>query len=189
MKEMMARNWGLQAVRGIAAIVLGIAAWLWPDQTLIPLVILFGVFAVIDGALNVAIAVLLAQDQEFRWLPLAIGFAGAILGIVIIAGPDLVRIGLTYVIAIWAIVMGGFNILTALALFGEFPGAWPLAFMGIISVLFGVAVGVTPDIGSRTLAGLIGTFAVLYGVLALTLAARLRAANDNAVMSITNTAA
>ena len=48
---------------------------------------------------------------------------------------------------------------------------------------------VTPDIGSRALAGLIGTFAVLYGVLALTLAARLRAANDNAVMSITNTAA
>jgi uncharacterized membrane protein HdeD (DUF308 family) len=73
-------------------------------------------------------------------------------------------------------------------LFGEFPGAWPLAFMGIISVLFGVAVGVTPDIGSRTLAGLIGTFAVLYGVLALTLAARCRAAND-AVMSMTNTAA
>jgi uncharacterized membrane protein HdeD (DUF308 family) len=188
MKEMMARNWGVQAARGIAAIVLGIAAWLWPDQTLIPLVILFGVFAVIDGALNIAVAVLLAQDHEFRWLPLAIGFVGAVLGIVIIAGRDIVSIGLAYVIAIWAIVMGGFNILTAVVLFGEFPGAWPLAFMGIISVLFGVAVGVTPDIGSRTLAGLIGTFAVLYGVLALTLAARCRAAND-AVMSMTNTAA
>jgi uncharacterized membrane protein HdeD (DUF308 family) len=183
MKAIMARNWWLQALRGIAAIVLGLAAWLWPDQTMIPLVIFFGVFAVIDGALNVAVVILLAQDEAFRWLPLAIGIVGALLGIVIIAGRDIASIGLTYVIAIWAIVMGGFNILTSVALFAELPGAWPLAFMGIISVLFGVAVGITPDVGAQTLAGLIGTFAVLYGILALTLAVRLRAASHDAVMS------
>jgi uncharacterized membrane protein HdeD (DUF308 family) len=188
MKAMMTRNWWLQALRGIAAIVLGIAAWLWPDQTMVPLLVLFGVFAVVDGALNVATAVLLAHDEGFRWLPLAIGIVGALLGIVIIAGRDIASIGLTYVIAVWAIVMGGFNILTSVALFGEFPGAWPLAFMGIISVLFGTAVGITPESEAHTLAGLIGTFAVLYGILALTFAGRLRAASDDAVMSTTDTA-
>lgn len=169
MTAMMTRNWWLPALRGIAAIVLGIAAWLWPDQTLILLVILFGLFALFDGALNVAVAILLAQDEKFRWLPLAIGMVGALLGIMVIAGSDITSIGLTYVIAIWAIVMGGFNILTSVALFAELPGAWPLAFMGIISVLFGVAVGIAPDIEARTLAGLIGTFAALYGILALVL--------------------
>ena len=170
----MSDYWWLAALRGIAALVLGVAAWLWPEQTLIPLVILFGLFALIDGALSVAVSFLLAQDAQYRWLPLLFGIVGALLGIVIILGSDVAEIGLTYVIAIWAIVIGGFNILTALAMVGEFPGAWPLTFMGVISALFGVAVGVSPDIRAPTLAGLIGTFAVLYGVLALVLAYRLR---------------
>jgi uncharacterized membrane protein HdeD (DUF308 family) len=161
-------------LRGIAAIVLGITAWLQPDQTLMPLVVLFGVFAVLDSALHVAASIILAQDDSVRWLPLTIGVVGALLGLVIIFGSDIAEIGLTYIIAIWAIVIGGFNILTAVALFGDFPDAWTLAFMGIISVLFGVAVGLAPDIEARTLAGLIGIFAALYGLLALLLASRLR---------------
>jgi uncharacterized membrane protein HdeD (DUF308 family) len=186
MLAMMRRNWWLPALRGIAAIVLGLAAWLSPDQSLTPLIVLFGIFALIDGALNVAVAILLAQDDTFRWLPLGIGVVGALLGIVIIAGRDIAEIGLTYVIAIFLIVIGGFNILTAIALIGEFPGAWLFAFMGMISVLFGVAIGVAPDLESRTLAGLIGTFAALYGILALILAFRLRAAHDQTATSSAN---
>jgi uncharacterized membrane protein HdeD (DUF308 family) len=170
----MTRYWWLAALRGAAALILGVTGWLWPEQTLIPLIIFFGIFAVIDGALNVAVAVLLAQDERYRWLLLLFGVVGALLGIIIILGRDVVAIGLTYVIAVWAIVMGGFNILTALAMIGESPGAWPLIFMSVVSVLFGVMVGVTPEVRAPTLAGLIATFAVIYGILALVLAYRLR---------------
>lgn len=174
MLAMMRRNWWLSALRGVAALILGIAAWVWPDKSFMPLLVLFGIFALIDGALNVAMITLLAQDEKLRWLPLTIGVVGALLGIVIIAGRDIAEIGFSYVVAICAIVIGGFNFLTAIALFGEFSGAWLLAFMGLVSVLFGVTIGVAPDLGTRTLAGLTGVYAVLYGVLALILAIRLR---------------
>lgn len=47
MLSMLRRNWWISALRGIAAIVLGVAVWDWPDQPLFPLIVLFGIFTFI----------------------------------------------------------------------------------------------------------------------------------------------
>jgi uncharacterized membrane protein HdeD (DUF308 family) len=57
---MMARNrWSL-ALRGVAAIIFGVATWQWSDLTLLVFVLLFGIFAIADGLFNIAGAVALA---------------------------------------------------------------------------------------------------------------------------------
>ena len=66
MLGMMRRNWWISALRGVAALILGSAAWVWPDKTFMPLLIVVGIFALIDSALNVAMTILLAQDEKLR---------------------------------------------------------------------------------------------------------------------------
>ncbi len=44
MLGLVARDWWVFAIRGIAAIVLGILAFIWPERTLTVLVFLFGAY-------------------------------------------------------------------------------------------------------------------------------------------------
>ena len=48
-----AENWWCLALRGIAAIVFGIVAFVWPHITLLTLVYLFGAYAIVNGVLSI----------------------------------------------------------------------------------------------------------------------------------------
>ncbi len=46
----LVRTWWMMAIRGGLAIALGLAVLLWPGVTLSSVVLLFGVYAILDGA-------------------------------------------------------------------------------------------------------------------------------------------
>ena len=54
--DTLGRNWWLLALRGLAAVVFGVLAFVWPGATLITLVWLFGAFALVNGVLSLAVA-------------------------------------------------------------------------------------------------------------------------------------
>ena len=43
MVETLSRNWWLVVLRGVLAILFGLAAFIWPGITLLTLVVIFGV--------------------------------------------------------------------------------------------------------------------------------------------------
>ena len=49
MLGLVARDWWVFALRGIAALVFGILAFIWPETTLTVLVFLFGAYVLVDG--------------------------------------------------------------------------------------------------------------------------------------------
>jgi uncharacterized membrane protein HdeD (DUF308 family) len=49
MLGLVARDWWLYAIRGVAAIVFGIVALVWPGPALTVLVLMFGAYALVDG--------------------------------------------------------------------------------------------------------------------------------------------
>ena len=49
MLHALAKCWWLLLLRGIAAIVFGVLAFVWPGLTLVTLVLLYGAFALVDG--------------------------------------------------------------------------------------------------------------------------------------------
>ena len=173
MAETLARNWWALALRGLVAMVFGVAAWIWPNLTLIALVILFGAYAIVDGAFSIAAAVL-GEGREPRWIILVMGIAGILIGVAAIVWPGLTAIALVYLIAVWSVTLGALAILAAIALRREIEDEWILAFVGVISILFGVAIAVFPGAGAIALVWLIGTFAIVLGLLLLALAFRLR---------------
>src|SRR4029079_15153817 len=83
-------------------------------------------------------------------------------------------VSLLSVIAAWAIITGIFEIAVAIKLREQMRNEWVLIVSGALSVLFGVLVIAMPSAGALSIIWLIGGYAILFGVLLLTLAMRLK---------------
>ena len=47
--DVIVLNWWMLALRGVAALIFGILAFVWPAMTLLGLVFLFGAYALLNG--------------------------------------------------------------------------------------------------------------------------------------------
>lgn len=170
----LARNWWLLAVRGVLAILFGVAAFLWPGLTLTVLVLMFGAYALVDGIFAIAAGFAARGEQERWWMMLLTGLAGVAVGVLTFLWPNVTALVLLYFIAAWAIVTGIFEVAAAIRLRKEIEGEWFLGLAGIMSVIFGVLLVLLPSAGALALVWLIGIYAVIFGILMLVLSFRLR---------------
>jgi uncharacterized membrane protein HdeD (DUF308 family) len=166
------RHWWLVAVRGLAAIIFGVLAFIWPGITLAVLVLFFGAYAIVDGA--VAIVVAVRTGGNLRWAALLEGIVGIIAGIVAFIWPGLTALALLFVIAAWAILTGALEVVAAIRMRNVIDNEWTLVIAGVLSVLFGVVLLAQPGAGALAIVWLIGLYAVLFGIALLALSWRLR---------------
>src|SRR6266567_4728436 len=174
MVTVLARNWGLVAVRGVVALLFGLFTIALPGITLAALVILFGAYALVDGLFSVWSA-LANRRGEPHWVALLLaGLAGIVVGIVTFLMPGITAIILLYLIAAWAIVRGVAEIAMAIQLRKVVTGEWLLGLAGALSVLFGVFLVMFPGAGALAVVLWIGIWAVVLGLVVIALAFRLR---------------
>jgi uncharacterized membrane protein HdeD (DUF308 family) len=170
----LARNWWLIALRGVAAIVFGILTLVRPGISLAVLILFFGAYALVDGIANI-IAVLRRREGERPWWALLVeGLVSVAAGVVAFVAPGLTALTLVYLIAAWAIVTGAFEIGAAIRMRKEIKGEAWLVLSGLLSIVFGVLVMLSPGAGALAMVMLIGAYAVVFGVLLLALSLRLR---------------
>jgi uncharacterized membrane protein HdeD (DUF308 family) len=161
-------------VRGILAILFGIATLVMPGITLIVLVVLFGGYALVDG---VVLSVLAIKDREIHpawWLMLLTGLVSIGAGIVTFGWPGITAVSLFYIIIAYAFATGIFEVLYAIRFRKVIEGAWLLVLDGILSVAFGILLIAQPVAGALTVLWLIGVYAIAYGAMLVMLAFRLR---------------
>lgn len=168
----IARNWWTFLLRGVFAVLFGLAALIWPDITLVVLVILFGAYAIVDGIISVVSG--LAGRDTVRWWMVFWGLVGVAVGIAVFLAPGIGALALVYVIAAWAILTGAMEIAAAITWRREIRNEWVLIVAGIVSVLVGGALALFPGEGALALVWLIGAYAVVFGVLLLVVGYRLR---------------
>jgi uncharacterized membrane protein HdeD (DUF308 family) len=173
--DALAENWWLFLLRGIAAIIFGILAFVWPGITLLSLTLVFGAYAIVDGicALWSAIS---GRSSEMvpRWWLAVVGVAGVLAGLIAFFYPGMTALILLFFIAGWAIVIGALQIWGAIQLRKEIEGEWLLALSGLLSIAFGVLVMAWPGAGALAVVWIIGWYAILAGCLSIGLAFRLK---------------
>lgn len=168
------RNWWLPLVRGIAAILFGIAAFAWPGLTVAVLLMLFGAYALVDGIFGVVDSIRY-RDRIANWgLWLLEGVLGIVVGGLTLLAPGVTAFVLLMFIAAWAIVGGILRIVAAIQLRKRIEGEWLMVLSGVLSIVFGGLLVTLPAAGILSLAWLIGCWAVLFGVVLIALAFRLR---------------
>ena len=170
----LAANWRALALRGLVALLFGLVVLFWPGLVFAVLALLFGIYAVVDGAITFVPALRSSDRGARRWLPLIEGAVGVIAGLVALLLSGMTLNGLVYVIVGWALATGVLKILTAIVLRAEVENGWLLAGSGALSVLFGVLLAVLAGSDVPFLAPLIGAFAVVVGLALIVFAFRLR---------------
>ncbi len=171
--QALTRYWWLVLLRGIAAIIFGVLAFIWPGITLVTLVLFWGAFTLVDGILSLAHAVMGGNVGSRWWLAL-IGVLGIIVGLLTFLMPGVTALVLLVFIAVWAIVLGIFQIVGAIRLRKEIDNEWTLALGGALSVLFGIVILIAPGAGVLGLIWAIAAYAIVFGVLMVMAAFKLK---------------
>jgi uncharacterized membrane protein HdeD (DUF308 family) len=177
MLDLLARNWGLVALRGVASLVFGLLTLFYPALSLTVLVLFFGAYALVNGAFVIAAAVANRRGQP-RWMALLVsGVLGILVGALTIWMPGVTALVLLYLIAAWAILTGVAEIAAGIRLRKVMTGEWLLILGGVLSVAFGLALVVFPGAGALAIALWIGAYATVLGILLIALGFRLRSWN------------
>ena len=168
------KSWWLFIFRGIVAVLFGLAAILLPGITLELLVLLVGAFFFVDGVLAIVGSFGTRKVEERWWVSLLEGIAGVLIGILAIIWPGTTLVAIVFIIAAWALVTGVFEIVAAIRLRKVIKGEWFLGLGGIISVLFGLLLFVSPGTGAVTLVWILGAYAIFFGILLLLLGFKMK---------------
>src|SRR2546421_1689511 len=159
------QNWWLVLLQGVLSVVLGGLALAMPGVTLGALILLWGLFALLNGVVEVFSAIGAAGSNRSWGWQLAGGLVGILAGLVILRWPGLSALFVLYLVAIWAIVTGIVRLVGAIAEHEALPHARMVALAGVVSVLFGIAMFAWPGVGLLTLVYLVGSYAIVYGVI------------------------
>jgi len=168
----LARHWWVIALRGLAALLFGVLAFVWPGMTLAVLVLLFGAYALVDGILAIVVAARGGTDH--RLVMGLEGVVGVLAGLATFVFPGLTALVLLYIIAFWAVLTGVLEVVAAVRLRRAITNEWGLIIGGVLSVLFGIVLIASPGVGALAVVFVIAAYAVLFGVTLLMLSWRLR---------------
>ncbi|MGI5129158.1 HdeD family acid-resistance protein [Pseudonocardia sp. CA-107938] len=167
--------WSMVLLRGVLAVLLGLVALLAPGIALLGLIVLFGVYAILDGVTAIVAGVRArAVMPHWGWL-VAQGVVSLLAGVVALVWPGATALTILVLIGVWAIVVGVAEIAGGLGArrMGAVDWGWTVAG-GVLGVLFGIALLVQPGAGILAFVWLLGAFAVVFGVVVIVWAFRLR---------------
>jgi uncharacterized membrane protein HdeD (DUF308 family) len=157
---MSSRNslWML-AIRGIIALLFGLAVFIRPNIFNNSFAFLFGIYALVDGVVAAGMA-LDSRAGNGRWYIVFLeGLVGIVFGLLAMF---FLASSLLNVIAIWALVMGILELASVFATQGNFAHDWTMVIGGIASVVLAIVLFFT---GAASMLMLVGIFAIVFGVM------------------------
>ena len=178
MVQVLAQNWWAVLIRGIAAVIFGILAFIFPPAAVFALIVIFGAYALVDGVFAI-VAAIRAAEAHTRWWPFLIeGIIGLVIAAITFFEPHVTAFALYITIAAWAFLTGILEIIAATHLRKAIAGELLLIVSGVLSILFAVLMVVFPLVGVLAVIYVIGGYAILFGILFIGLSLRLRAHVD-----------
>lgn len=156
------RTWWMVVLRGLAALVFGLVAIFWPGISLAALVTLFGIYALLDGALTLGLALRRPHHEPGRGILMAMGISGLVIGLISVLWPQATVTLLIYVLAAWLVLFGLIAIAHSLQMKKQVAG-WPLSRGGILLLVIGLLLALFPNAVAVAATWVLGLLALLIG--------------------------
>ena len=168
------RHWGWVLAFGIITVLLGIIALAWPGRTLLVVAVLFGAQLIVMGIFRFVNAIA-SEDLTSgnRALLALLGVLSLIIGLYAVRHVLVTLVALALLLGIFWIVSGAVELFMVLSHQGMKQRGWN-AIMAVISVVAGIIVLAYPDISLLVLAVLLSIWLVIFGVMEISIAVRIR---------------
>lgn len=173
-EDLLFQNWWSVLLRGILAMLFGLAIVVWPGMALLALILTFSAYLLLDGAATI-VGSFVRRHQEHHF-PLALFLSGLLsvaAGLAVFFWPALTALTLLYLIAAWATLRGVLEIAAGIEFRKVIQHEWLLILGGLASIVFGILAFAWPGTGILAMLWLLGTYVILYGLLAVVLSVRL----------------
>jgi uncharacterized membrane protein HdeD (DUF308 family) len=166
-------NWWAMALRGGAAILFAAVAFTAPNLTATALIVLFGVYLLIDGIFAFVAAKRAVHRHGRSWPLIVEGMLDIALAAICFVLPGVALVALIYVIGFWALLSGVALVTAGFGLL-RLNGHLLLVFGGALSIGLGVLLLAQPQVGVVALAWWLGAYTLVFGILLVSAAFRLR---------------
>ena len=174
LKEVAGRSWIWSVIRGALAIIFGLIAFFAPIETALVLALVIGIFAIVDGVIDLVDAIR-HRGSAGMVGRIVLGIASILFGLVILFWPGRSLEVLVILVGIWSVVVGILQIVVSVGHRGDRDSGWVWGLVaGILSVLFGVLVMISPSAGLVTIIWIVGIYAILFGIALIAFGVTLR---------------
>ncbi|MGG5257185.1 HdeD family acid-resistance protein [Phycicoccus avicenniae] len=167
-------QWQVLVVQGVVAALFGVLAMARPVTTGLSLVVLWGLFALVDGVAAL-VGVFSAEGGLRRTLLLAMGVVSVLAGLVAVLNPVYAAVTLTWVLGLWLLVRAGLEAYAATAL-STGSTRWLRLLGAVFLVVAGVLFVARPGAAALGIALWLGVFALLAGITLVVAGLALRSA-------------
>jgi len=174
-------------LRGVLAIIFGIVALSWPDKTAAVIIWVVGIFAVVDGVVEIVEGIRRRGTGNGTAVLVTMGVLSLAVGVVLLVWPGKTAIVLTWIVGFWAVVYGLFQTVASLDL-RKVPGSgWGWGVVaGLLGIVFGLLVLFNVNAGLVSIVWLLALFAIVWGVMLVAFGFQIRSLGRRAGRAATS---
>ena len=169
----VSRSWWLFLLYGVVAIAFGLASLIWPDRSVLALVLTFGVLSLADGLVSL-LSIFRREIALPNWLLLLYALVSIGFGLLAVLQPARMAGALLWLLALWLVFAGLARIVFAVQVRKLVRGEWLLLMSGVLALVLGIMFFARPGLGMLAVAFWIAIGALAYGALQVGVAIRLR---------------
>ena len=170
--------WWDVLLRGLIALVFGLALFFWPRLSLVTFILLFAAFSFIDGIL------ILLQTVTIRdglwWVRLIHGIIALLAAVAAVIWPGLTLVVFAYLIGFYWAFTGILQIVVGFGARKAIKGEMMMIAGGIITTIVGAILLIYPLVGIVALAQVVGIFNIAFGIILALLAVKLKLSEGKA---------
>ena len=171
--SLLARSWWVLLLYGLVALVFGAVAILQPLAAATALAWAIGVMAVVEGVISL-VALFGGNSGVSRGWLAVYALASLVFGVLAVINPLATASVLVLLLAVWLIVAGIHRIVFAVRVRRHIQGEWLLILSGVLAIVLGLLFAANPYAGVAVTTLWIGIGSLLYGVLQVLVAFKLR---------------
>jgi uncharacterized membrane protein HdeD (DUF308 family) len=164
------------ATQGVIIALFGIVALVWPGLTAKLFIALFGVFILVWGLIGLVHSFLSRGRSESWWVELIFSIIALGFGAFLLGNPGVTAAIIILIVGLTLIVRGVMDVVTGLSAKDPAVRSNRLFYivLGLLGVIVGAIVTSYPAASGITFVWIVGLYLLVYGVLSIALAFRVR---------------
>jgi uncharacterized membrane protein HdeD (DUF308 family) len=174
-KDLLTAAWKLLLLRGVIGIVFGVVIMVWPQATITVLMVLVGIWALVDGIGLAAQVFAKGASAGQRVFFGVMALVALVVALVAIFRPGTAASAIIWVAGIWLLVRGVFELVGAFSSTVTAP-RWLLVLGALLDLVLGYLFVTSSAKSAVALAWLIGLLSVAWGIVFVVLALAARSA-------------